>query len=40
MDDAEPHRDAAVIGPKAESEPAGLRLARRLRGRIGGAVEP
>jgi hypothetical protein len=29
MDDAQPHRDAAIIGAKSENEPARLRLGRR-----------
>ena len=40
MDDAQPHGDAAVIGPKGESQPAGLRLASPQRCRIRSAVEP
>jgi hypothetical protein len=40
MDDTQSNCDAAVICADGESEPAGLRLARRKRRRIGGAVDP
>jgi hypothetical protein len=39
MDDAQPHRDTAIIGAKGQSEPTGLRLTRRKRRRIRGTVE-